>query len=187
MAYNSTYIFRSLVAIILLLALHGQTHARFEPSKNFQDTTRYPVKDRRGDPYTYPNRNSFDFSDTGYVKRNVEYDPKTKQYFIVEKIGNRYYRTPMTFSMQEFLNLQGKKDENEYFRKRADLLTNLNRRNVKPAFGFSKDWVNRITGNGKVDIKPSGYIDIAAGYQGQNIKNPTLPERARKTVGLIFQ
>ena len=71
----------------------------------------------------------------------------------------------MTFSQQEFINLQGKKDENEYFRKRADLLINLNRRNAKPAFGFSKDWVNRITGNGKVDIKPSGYIDIAAGYQ----------------------
>ena len=159
MAHYSTYIFRSLVATILLLACQKQSHARFAPSKYFQDTTRYPVTDRRGDPYTYPNRNSFDFSDTSYIKRNVEYDPKTKQYFIVEKIGNRYYRTPMTFSMREFINLQGKKDENEYFRKRADLLINLNRRNVKPAFGFSKDWVNRITGNGKVDIKPSGFID----------------------------
>jgi cell surface protein SprA len=169
-----------------LLSLHGQTYARFEPSKFFQDTTRYPVTDRRGDPYTYPNRNSFDFSDTSYIKRSVEYDPKTKQYFIVEKIGSRYYRTPMTFSQREFINLQGKKDENEYFRKRADLLINLNRRNAKPNFGFSKDWVNRITGNGKVDIKPSGYIDIAAGYQGQNIKNPTLPERARKSGGFDF-
>jgi cell surface protein SprA len=186
LAHYSTYILRSLVATILLLAGHGQSYAYFKPSKNFQDTTRYPVTDRRGDPYTYPNRNSFDFSDTGYIKRNVEYDAKTKQYFVVEKIGNRYYRTPMAFSMQEFINLQGKKDENEYFRQRADLLINLNRRNVKPVFGFSKDWVNRITGNGKVDIKPSGYIDIAAGYQGQNIKNPTLPERARKSGGFDF-
>ena len=110
MTHYSTYIFRSLVAIILLLALHGQTYARFESSKFFQDTTRYPVVDRRGDPYTYPNRNSFDFSDTSYIKRSVEYDPKTKQYFIVEKIGSRYYRTPMTFSQREFINLQGKKE-----------------------------------------------------------------------------
>ena len=186
MAHYSTYILRSLVATVLLLACQEKAFAFFEPSKFYQDTTRYPVTDRRADPYTNPNRNSFDFADTGYIKRNVEYDPKTKQYFIIEKIGNRYYRTPMTFSMQEFINLQGKKDENEYFRKRADLLINLNRRNVKPVFGFSKDWVNRITGNGKVDIKPSGYIDIAAGYQGQNIKNPTLPERARKSGGFDF-
>ncbi|MEI6947830.1 cell surface protein SprA [Paraflavisolibacter sp. H34] len=150
------------------------------------DTIPFPLQDRRGDYYTYPNRNKFDFADTAFIKRSVEYDPKTKQYYIIEKLGNQYYRTPMTFSMQEFLDMQGRKDENEYFRKRANLLIDLNRRNYKPNFGFSKDWVNRITGNGKVDIKPSGYVDIAAGYQGQNIKNPTLPERARRTGGFDF-
>ncbi|MEJ0105376.1 MAG: hypothetical protein WDO19_23700 [Bacteroidota bacterium] len=39
---------------------------------------------------------------------------------------------------------------------------------------------------GKIDIRPTGYVDIAAGYQGQNVKNPTLPERARKNGGLDF-
>jgi cell surface protein SprA len=151
-----------------------------------QDTSRYPVHDRRGDPYTYPNRNTFDLRDTAFIKRNVEYDPVTRQYYIVEKIGNQYYRTPMTFSMREFLELQGKKDEADYFRKRASLLSDLNRRSAKPKFTFSKDWMNRITGNGKVEIRPTGYVDIAAGYQGQNIKNPTLPERARKTGGFDF-
>jgi cell surface protein SprA len=184
--HYSTNIFRFLVATLLLLLCKVDAYAFFKPEKFYQDTTRYPVTDRRADPYTNPNRNSFDFSDTSFVKRTIEYDPKTKQYFVVEKIGNRFYRTPMTFSMQEFVNLQGKKDENAYFRQRADLLFNLNRRNVKPNFGFNKDWVNRITGNGKVDIRPSGYIDIAAGYQGQNIKNPTLPERARRSGGFDF-
>jgi cell surface protein SprA len=45
---------------------------------------------------------------------------------------------------------------------------------------------NRIFGNGKVDIRPQGNVDILAGYQGQNIKNPTLPERARKNGGFDF-
>ena len=151
MAHHSTYIFRSLVATLLLLACAVDANAFFKTEKFYQDTTRYPVTDRRADPYTNPNRNTFDLKDTAFIKRNVEYDPTTKQYFVVEKIGDRYYRTPMTFSLQEFLNLQGKKDENAYFRQRADLLFNLNRRNVKPNFGFNKDWVNRITGNGKVD------------------------------------
>jgi cell surface protein SprA len=153
---------------------------------NPTDTTKYPLQDRRGDPYTYPGRNSFDLKDTGFIKRNVEYDPATKQYYVVEKIGNKYYRTPMTFSQDEFIRLQGRKDENDYFRQRANTLFNLNRRTAKPNFGFSKDWMNRITGNGKIDIRPSGYVDIGAGYQGQNIKNPTLPERARKTGGFDF-
>ncbi|HEY8970626.1 MAG TPA: hypothetical protein VIM64_16080, partial [Puia sp.] len=35
--------------------------------------------------------------------------------------------------------------------------------------------------NGKIDIRPQGNVDITAGYQGQNIQNPTLPESARRT------
>jgi cell surface protein SprA len=40
--------------------------------------------------------------------------------------------------------------------------------------------------NLKIDIKPVGEINIRAGYQGQNVKNPTLPERARKNGGFDF-
>ncbi|TAL45024.1 MAG: cell surface protein SprA [Chitinophagaceae bacterium] len=152
----------------------------------YTDTTRYPVADRYGDPYTYPNRNPYYLQDTSFIKRNIEYDPVTKQYYIIEKIGSLYYRTPMTFSMQEFLDMKGREDEIDYFRKRASLLSNLNRRLYKPKFKFVDDWVNRIVGNGKIDIKPNGYVDLSAGYQGQKIDNPTLPERARKNGGFDF-
>ncbi|HZH67216.1 MAG TPA: cell surface protein SprA, partial [Flavisolibacter sp.] len=182
---KSTHKFYVAVAAILLSALLTKVYAQ-NPSPQNTDTAKYPLTDRRGDPYSNPSRNPFNLSDTSFIKRTVEYDPKTKQYYIVEKVGSQYYRTPATFSMQEFLALQGKKDEQEYFRQRANLLTDLNRRSFKPKFGFSKDWVNRITGNGKVEIRPTGYVDIAAGYQGQHIKNPTLPERARRTGGFDF-
>ena len=155
------------------------------------DTSKNPIKDRYGDPYSYPNRNTFDLKDTAFIKRTIEYDPRTKQYYIVEKIGNKYYRTPTAFSMDEFVRLQGKKDEEDYFKKRASLLANMNRRQFKPKFKVSNDWFNRIMGAGpdgkvKIDIRPTGYVDFLAGYQGQNIQNPTLPERARKNGGLDF-
>ena len=182
----TAYTLRTLMATIILSTLCLTARADSGYPHFFQDTTKYPISDRRGDPYTYRNRNSFDLSDTAFIKRNVEYDPVTKQYYVIEKIGDKYYRTPMTFSMEEFLRMQAREDENEYFRKRANTLIDLNRRNVRPNFGFSPNWVNRITGIGKVEINPSGYVDIAAGYQGQNINNPTLPERARKTGGFDF-
>ncbi len=169
----------------------------FEARAGFQqqpkpDTIRYPLQDRYGDPYSNPNRNTFDLRDTAFIKRNVEYDPLTGQYYVIEKIGDKYYRNPVSFSRDEFLRLQGKQDENAYFRKRADMLSTMNRRLFRPTFnatgskGSSKGWFNRIVGVGKIDIKPSGYVDLLAGYQGQNIKNPTLPERARKNGGLDF-
>ena len=190
MASKLTIRFGALVTACVVSALLVQASASPfqtpDTSGKRADTSRFPLRDRYGDPYTYPNRNSFDLKDTGFVKRSIEYDPVTKQYFVVEKIGDKYYRSPSTFSMQEFLSIQGRKDEVDYFRQRANLLNNLNRRNFKPKFGFNKDWVNRITGNGKVEIRPNGYVEIAAGYQGQNVKNPTLPERARKMGGFDF-
>jgi cell surface protein SprA len=182
--FKYSYIFRAVVATIVFSSLYTEARAGYE--QNSPDTLKYPLTDRRADPYTNRNRNTFDFSDTAYLKRNIEYDPVTKQYFIIEKIGNQYYRTPMTFSMREFMELKARQDEREYFRQRADLLTKLNKRNVRPRFNFSKDWVNRITGNGKTEIIPNGYVDIAAGYQGQKIDNPTLPERARRNGGFDF-
>lgn len=159
------------------------------PEKNYwnqADTTRPVVSDRYGDPYTYPNRNPYYLQDTSFIKRNIEYDPVTKQYYFIEKIGSQFYRTPMTFTMKEFVDLKGKEDEKEYFKKRANLLTNLNRKDYKPKINFINDWVNRIVGNGKIDIKPNGYVDIGMGYQGQKINNPTLPERSRNNGGLDF-
>ncbi|HKO81910.1 MAG TPA: cell surface protein SprA, partial [Chitinophagaceae bacterium] len=193
MDITTAHIFRTLVAITtILLAFTSQSNARFyqTPQTNAdtsrKDTLRYPIRDRYGDPYTNPNRNTFDLKDTAFIKQNVEYDPLTGEYYIIEKIGGKNYRTPVSFNRDEFLRLQGKKDENAYFRKRADMLSEMNRRLFKPRFNTSKSWFNRIVGVGKIDIKPSGYVDLLAGYQGQNIKNPTLPERARKNGGLDF-
>ncbi|HWI91912.1 MAG TPA: cell surface protein SprA [Flavisolibacter sp.] len=183
MAAKFTYKLFALLTACVLSALWMKATA--SPFQN-KDTTVRPLQDRYSDPYTYPNRSTFDLKDTGFIKRNIEYDPVTKQYYIIEKIGDKYYRTPTYFSKEEFLRLQGRKDEVDYFRQRADLLSNLNRRNYKPKFGFNKDWMNRVTGNGKVEIKPTGYVDITTGYQGQKIKNPVLPERARNTGGLDF-
>ncbi len=182
-----------MVITTVLLTFAGRSYARFyqNPTTNRvdtggKDTLRYPLSDRYGDPYTNPNRNAFDLKDTAFIKRNVEYDPLTGEYYMMEKIGDKYYRNPVSFTRDEFLRLKGKQDENAYFRKRADMLSDMNRRLFKPKFDSTKSWFNRIVGIGKIDIKPSGYVDLLAGYQGQNINNPTLPERARKNGGFDF-
>jgi cell surface protein SprA len=187
---RTAYILPTLVCIAIFIATFATANGiDFHATNDFRlpsDTNRYPTYDRYGDPYSYPNKNTFDLKDTSFIKRTIEYDPKTKQYYIIERIGSQYYRTPVAFSMEEFLKLQGQRDESDYFKKRSNLLANMNRRLTRPKFKVSKDWFNRIVGTGKVDIRPSGYVDILAGFQSQNIKNPTLPERSRKTGGFDF-
>jgi len=134
--------------------------------------------------------NPFDIRDTFLIKRNIEYDPVTRQYYIVEKIGKTYYRKPTSLTFDEFWKIESQKAETDYFKKRADALTLLNLKAPRPKMRIYDKLFDRIfglSGNGlKVDIRPTGEVNIMAGYQGQNIENPTLPERARKNGGFDF-
>jgi cell surface protein SprA len=150
------------------------------------DTLHFPLHDRHGDFISNPSRNPFDLKDPANIRDSVVYDPVTKQYYIIEKIGGQYYRKPGYLTFDEMLRMQSQSSEDDYFRKRANALSDLNRKLLRPKLAVGDNLFNRIFGNGKIDIRPQGNVDIMAGYQGQNVQNPTLPESARKTGGFDF-
>jgi hypothetical protein len=94
-------------------------------SKLRKDTLRYPIYDRRSDFLTTHNRNPFNLKDPINIRDSIEYDPATKQYFIVEKVGNNYYRKPTYLTYDEMMQLKAQQDEDDYFRQRADMLSAL--------------------------------------------------------------
>ncbi|MEO8819278.1 MAG: cell surface protein SprA, partial [Ginsengibacter sp.] len=149
------------------------------------DSLPYPIHDRRGD-FLSANPNTFDFQNPPNIDDSVAYDPATQTYTVYEKIGTHYYRTPTTYTAEEFRAMEAKKAEISYFQKRANTLSILNRGQIKPKLNVYDNLFNRLFGTGKVDIQPQGNVDVTAGYQGQNVKNPTLPERARRNGGFDF-
>lgn len=151
------------------------------------DSLHYPLHDRRGDPFSNRSRNPFDLKDPANIRDSIEYDPVTKHYYIVEKVGNQYYRKPTYLTFDELMLMQSRQSENDYFRKRADALAALNKKLLRPKLSVGDNLFNRIFGNGKIDIRPQGNVDLTVGYEGQNIQNPTLPESARKTGGFDFK
>ena len=145
-----------------------------------RDSLRWPIQDRRGDRFSSPNNNPWYLKDPPNFRDSIVYDPDTRQYYIIEKVGNQYYRKPTYMTYEEMMKVEGDSSEDDYFRKRADAMDALNRA-MRPKLSVSDNLFNRIFGNGKVDIKPQGNVDISAGFLSQNIQNPTLPESARKT------
>jgi len=102
-------------------------HAAYDsviPVKDSVDTLKYPIRDRHSAQLVEPVQNAIDLKDPKGIKRDVEYDPATKEYIITEKIGDKYYRNPTSMSFQDFYNMQARKSENEYFMKRASTLFN---------------------------------------------------------------
>jgi len=156
----------------------------------FTNDLRFPIQDKRGDFLSQASNNPYDLRDTSIVKRKVEYDAASKRYFLTDMIGSGYQRTSSTLNFDEFWKLKTAKDEQAYFRQRANSIGVLNRKITRPKSKVFDSYFDRLFGKTgsdlKVDIKPVGEINIKAGYQGQNVKNPTLPERARRNGGFDF-
>lgn len=150
------------------------------------DTLRYPITDRRTGRIAAPAPTGIDLRDPINIRDSVVYDPGTRTYRVYEKVGSRGYRSPTVMTFSEYLQWRSSRDERQYFHDRASTSSLLNRHNQKPKLTMGEGLFNRLFGNGKIDIKPQGEVNLTGGYQGQNIKNPTLPERARRNGGLDF-
>ena len=155
-----------------------------------KDTVHFPIRDKRGDFLSEPSNNPFELHDTAVLKRRVEYNPASKSYYISEMVAGKPQRIPATLTFDEFWKLKTNKDEEAYFRQRANSLGTLNRKMSRPKAKVYDSYFDRLFGKTgsdlKVDIRPVGEINIRAGYQGQNVANPTLPEAARKNGGFDF-
>jgi cell surface protein SprA len=154
-----------------------------------KDSLRYPLTDRRGDVLTNPHNNTFDLQRPSNIKDSIVYDPVTKNYYIYEKIGRSWFRKPTFMTFDEMVAYKARQDQNEYFQRRLNTTLNLNRKIQDPKLNIRPSFFNRLfssTGIPKVEIRPQGDVTLTAGYVGQNIKNPTLPERARKNGGFDF-
>ena len=176
------------IAVSVVFCTTASAHFSYKDTIPGQitDSLRFPIQDRRGDFLSNPSNNPFDLKDPKNIIDSIEYDPKTQMYYILEKVGSKYYRKPTALTFDEVMRIKAKQSEDDYFRKRADVLDELNRKKLQPKFAITDNLFNRLFGTGKVDIKPQGNVDITAGYRGQKVDNPTLPEISRKTGGLDF-
>jgi len=181
------------VVLFLVISLSLAAQGTITASRNkaagdtsLPDGLPYPIHDNRGDFISSGKKNTFDFKPPANFTDSVSYDFKTKLYTVYDKIGDKYYKTPTTYTADEYWAMRNQQAEIDYFQKRANTMSLLNRKLIKPKLSLYDNLFNRLFGNGKIEISPQGNVDLTTGYQGQNIKNPTLPESARKNGGFDF-
>ncbi|HET7114908.1 MAG TPA: cell surface protein SprA, partial [Hanamia sp.] len=173
------------LSIALSIVLPSRAISQDTSALRNNDSLPFPIQDRRGD-FISSQPNVYDLQPPSNMTDSVAYDPVTKTYTVYEKVGDHYYRTPTTYTAEEFQAMEARKTEINYFKERANTLSLLNRAQIKPKLNVYNNLFNRLFGNGKIDIQPQGNVDITAGYQGQNVENPTLPEKARRNGGFDF-
>jgi len=149
----------SVLVAILATATALSARAQDTTRADRTDTLKYPIHDRYGDPFSNPGRRSLDLRTPANIRDSIVYDPKTKQYYIIEKIGDFYYRKPTYLTFDEMMQIQSRRYEEDYFRKRANILSGLNRKLLRPKMSLTDNLFNRIFGNGKIEIRPQGEVN----------------------------
>ena len=153
-----------------------------------QDTM--PLQERFGNSVFDENNNPFDLNDPSEITKEVEYDVETGQYIVTEKIGEEYYRMPTYMTFDEYMDYKAKEQEKDYFNQLSglsngglsgdDLLDPINKLDIE------ENMLDRLFGGTGVSIDPQGNIDLTFGFDRQNIQNPILTERQRRTGGFDF-
>ena len=174
-----------------VLHLQGKTPKAILPVRDTTgtgsgDTLIFPIQDRRGDFISNKERSTIDLADPPNIQKSVRFDPVTGLYDVRQRLDSINYRDPQFLTMGQYLQLQSRQDEDQYFEQRGSTMDLLNRKTSGPLMYRGPELYNRIFGGTQSVIQPQGNLDLTFGYQGQNYDNPTLPEAARRTGGFNF-
>ena len=187
---GSCIIFRLLIfAIICISQINSEVMASLLPEAPFAfeasraDTI--PLVDRKGDFISDRQRNPFDITPSN-IKQEIEYDPKTDRYYIIEKIGEEYYRNPTYMTFSEYLQWKSKQQEKEYFERLAGVeegkAAKAQKRDPMATVDVSGGLVDRLFGGTEVEIKPQGTVELTLGIDYQKRDDPNLPLFAQRQI-----
>ncbi len=168
------YIFNH-ITTIFLLTIVGSTLLFTSTVFAQTDSLKFPINDTgASEEEEY---NPFDLKPTD-VEQKVEYDPKTGQYVLTETIGGITYQRPTTLSFIDYWKYRDRQVINNYWNQKSNSQSLLQGQGKTPPL-FQSEVSLGPFGSNKVDIRPTGNIDLVFGFQNQTVENPTLPLRAQ--------
>ncbi len=123
-----------------------------------------------------PQTNPIDLKLPPSIQQDVSYDPTSNRYVLTQRVGDGFYSAPTYMTFEEYLKWQAEKQKRDYFKQLAKNVTAVNEgksvtdplRNID----VKSQLVNMLFGEGGVDIRPQGSIDITLGGNHQRIANP---------------
>jgi cell surface protein SprA len=158
------------------------------PETKEEDPLIYDFKQSPTDnPVTKENSKLY-LEDPPNIKTDVQYDPKTGQYNIQQKLGDRNYRPATYMDPKEFQKSMFRRQTRDYWRSRvaADDLNEKPRQGLIPPLKINSELFDRIFGGNTVDIKPTGTAELIFGLTHNSNLNPAIPQRQQSMTNFDF-
>ena len=161
----------------------------FIPFAQTPDTNKiiYPIPVDNGKPeYQFIDQSPLFLKEPVNIKREVVYDPVTKQYIFTTKVGDFSYTTPTVMNQKEYLDFQNKKGVQKYWNDRSKTSTVETSNSIIPAIYVGGQAFDRIFGGNTIDIRPQGSAEVTFGVRSQYREDPQLDVNRRRTTNFVF-
>jgi len=125
-------------------------------------------------------------------KVEVIYDKALNKYVFVEKIGEYYVNTPKYMTPSEYEKYRLQRDMLDYFKSKNDARDSRkkggknDRRNLLPTYYVNSSFFRSIFGGDKIEITPTGSVNLKLGFIYQKTENPQITERNRSNFTFDF-
>jgi cell surface protein SprA len=128
----------------------------------------------------------FDTDPPGVV-RTVVYDPLTNTYIVYKRLGNLNYGFPQYLTVAEYLKLQQKGVQREYYRQLADNYAyDSQQPGFIPQIKVRSKTFEQIFGSSNINIRPQGSAEVILAGQINKNENPLFNTRQRSQFNFNF-
>ncbi|MDT7832692.1 cell surface protein SprA [Flavobacteriaceae bacterium S356] len=172
--------------LLFTLGVNGVMHAQTKSDSTAvkKDTTKLRYN------FTHFQKGGLFLKDPSKLK--VIFDKVLNKYVFLEKIGDYYVRVPIYMTPEEYAKYRLQRDMLEYFKNKVRATNSKLKgakdaqKNLLPTYYVNSKFFTDIFGSNKIQITPSGSINLKLGFIYQNTDNPQLSEQNRSSFTFDF-
>ena len=158
-------------------------------SLGYSNDLPYPFVDQSGEinPLYNPD-GGLRLSNPSNVKTDVQYNTKTGQYDVYQKMGNRDYRIPTEMDSDQYQEYMWRQAEKNYFKQKVEAATQTQsqKKALIPPIKIGGKLFEDIFGGNTVNIIPQGSAELTFGFNNSKMENPALPVAQRSLTTFNF-
>ena len=199
MKYSFKYIAGFIIAASVFFVKTSEASSSFGSSNcelyltsnsNFlQDTTKLPYPLKQDDYFSseYKSRTSFNLESPSNITITVDYDPKTRQYTIYEKVGKYNIKPPRVMSEDEYRSYQFENSMREFWRKKNAGQSANTGTGLLPHLTVGGETFDRVFGSNTIEIIPNGTADLTFGVTSVKTDNPVASVDMKRSTTFDFK
>lgn len=148
----------------------------------------YHFNDNTGNDPLYDNKSGLYLQNPSNISTTTEYNPKTGNYDVKQKIGDMDYRPETYTEFQDYQNELFKQAVKNHWKSKikAEDLNNPNKKGLVPKLTINSEIFDRIFGGNNVEIKPTGTAELIFALNRNKTLNPAIPQRQQKVSNFDF-